>query len=142
VRGSATRPWAPKPYKQGYFRPEGTRAAIRGIRGYTGGANWTPATFWKSSKNSETGATPRHQQFGVKFAFGTDIQFNPKGLARQSFYLPKLTGWFMATTDNAESLALWGPRNPYPGKLGVVDEGAFADLILVDVDPIANIKTG
>jgi hypothetical protein len=39
-------------------------------------------------------------------------------------------------------LALWGPRNPYPGKLGVVDEGAFADPILVDVDPIANIKTG
>ena len=40
----------------------------------------------------------------------------------------------------AELLALSGPRNPYPGKLGVVTEGALADLILVDGDPVANIK--
>ena len=33
-----------------------------------------------------------------------------------------------------------GPRNPYPGKLGVVEEGALADLILVDGDPIADLK--
>jgi imidazolonepropionase-like amidohydrolase len=33
-----------------------------------------------------------------------------------------------------------GKRNPYPGKLGVVEEGAFADLLLVDGDPIENIK--
>ena len=31
-------------------------------------------------------------------------------------------------------------RNPYPGKLGVVEKGALADLLLVDGDPIANIK--
>jgi imidazolonepropionase-like amidohydrolase len=30
--------------------------------------------------------------------------------------------------------------NPYPGKLGVVKPGALADLLLVDGDPIANIK--
>jgi len=46
----------------------------------------------------------------------------------------------MATEDNAELLALSGPRNPYPGKLGVVEEGALADLLLVDGDPVANIK--
>jgi imidazolonepropionase-like amidohydrolase len=45
----------------------------------------------------------------------------------------------MATADNAQLLALSGPRNPYPGKLGVVEEDALADLLLVD-DPIANIK--
>ena len=39
-----------------------------------------------------------------------------------------------------ESLALSGPRSPYPGTLGVVHEGALADLLLVDGDPIANIK--
>lgn len=33
-----------------------------------------------------------------------------------------------------------GYINPYPGKLGVVEEGAFADLLLVEGDPIANIK--
>ena len=46
----------------------------------------------------------------------------------------------MATADNAEMLALSGPRNPYPGKLGVVEQGALADLLLVDGDPLANIK--
>jgi imidazolonepropionase-like amidohydrolase len=30
-------------------------------------------------------------------------------------------------------------RNPYPGRLGVVEPGALADLLLVDGDPIANI---
>jgi hypothetical protein len=35
--------------------------------------------------------------------------------------------------------ALSGPRNPYPGKLGVVEEGAYADVILVDGDPLANL---
>jgi hypothetical protein len=33
-----------------------------------------------------------------------------------------------------------GPRNPCPGKLGVVREGALADLRLVDGDPIANVR--
>ncbi len=87
------------------------------------------------------------KQYGVKTAFGTDIQLNPKGAARQAYYLPKLVKWFtpaevlkMATADNAELLALSGPRNPYPGKLGVIEEGALADLLLVDGDPLADIK--
>ena len=46
----------------------------------------------------------------------------------------------MATGTNAELLAMSGKRNPYPGKLGVVEEGALADLLLVDGDPIANIN--
>jgi imidazolonepropionase-like amidohydrolase len=46
----------------------------------------------------------------------------------------------MATGTNAQLLALSGKRNPYPGKLGVVEHGALADLLLVDGDPIANIK--
>ena len=46
----------------------------------------------------------------------------------------------MATSVNGELLAMSGPRNPYPGKLGVVEEGALADLILVDGDPIEDLK--
>lgn len=87
------------------------------------------------------------KKHGLKIAFGTDIQYNPDGAVRQGFYLPKLVRWFspaevlkMATADNADLLALSGPRNPYPGKLGVVEEGALADLLLVDGDPLANIK--
>ena len=47
--------------------------------------------------------------------------------------LPKLVKWYtpaealtMATSTNAELLARSGPRNTYPGKLGVVEEGALA----------------
>ena len=34
-----------------------------------------------------------------------------------------------------------GPRNPYTaGKLGVLQEGAYADLLLVDGDPTQNLE--
>jgi len=45
----------------------------------------------------------------------------------------------MATADNADLLALSGLRSPYEGKLGVVEAGALADLLLVDGDPITDI---
>jgi imidazolonepropionase-like amidohydrolase len=34
---------------------------------------------------------------------------------------------------------LSGPRNPYPGRLGLLEAGALADLLLVDGNPIENI---
>jgi imidazolonepropionase-like amidohydrolase len=37
-------------------------------------------------------------------------------------------------------LALSGPRSPYAGELGIVKEGALADLLLVDGDPLTNIE--
>ena len=46
----------------------------------------------------------------------------------------------MATADNAQLLTLSGQRNPYPGKLGVVEEGALADLLMVDGNPLENIN--
>ena len=46
----------------------------------------------------------------------------------------------MATSTNGELLALSGKRNPYPGKLGVVEEGAPADLLLIDGNPLENIE--
>lgn len=36
-------------------------------------------------------------------------------------------------------MALSGFINPYPGKLGVVEEGALADLLLVDGNPLENL---
>ncbi len=45
----------------------------------------------------------------------------------------------MATSVNGELLSLSGPRNPYPGKLGVAEEDALADLLVVNDDPIADI---
>ena len=55
------------------------------------------------------------------------------------WYTPAET-LIMATGTNAELLALSGKRSPYTGKLGVVEQGALADLLLVDGNPIENIK--
>ena len=61
--------------------------------------------------------------------------------------LTQLTRWYgnadilrMATGTNGELLAVSGPRNPYPGKLGVVEEGALADLLVTDGNPIEDIS--
>ncbi len=44
------------------------------------------------------------------------------------------------TSIAGEMLALSGPRNPYKeGKLGVIEEGAYADIILVDGNPLEDI---
>jgi imidazolonepropionase-like amidohydrolase len=37
-------------------------------------------------------------------------------------------------------MALSGYINPYPGKLGVVEAGALADLLLVDGNPLDDIN--
>ncbi|HIK45794.1 MAG TPA: amidohydrolase family protein [Leptolyngbyaceae cyanobacterium M65_K2018_010] len=87
------------------------------------------------------------KQYNLKTAWGTDNLFNPEGATRQGAKLAKLVRWYspaevlrMATSTNATLLALSGPRNPYPGKLGVVEVGALADLLLVNGNPLANIR--
>jgi imidazolonepropionase-like amidohydrolase len=87
------------------------------------------------------------KQYNIKTAWGTDILYDPAKAARRGALLSKMVRWYtpaevlkMATHDNAELLALSGPRNPYPGKLGVVEEGALADLLLVNGNPLENIQ--
>ncbi len=86
------------------------------------------------------------KKYGIRTAWGTDILFDAKAAATQGEKLAKMVRWYkpaevlrMATANNAELLALSGPRNPYPGKLGVVEPGALADLLLVDGNPLQNI---
>ncbi len=83
----------------------------------------------------------------VKLAWGTDTLFDPGLCEKQGKQLAKMVRWFemhevlkMATHDNARLLKLCGPRDPYPGKLGVVAEGALADLILVGGNPLEDIS--
>ena len=88
------------------------------------------------------------RKYKVKVAFGADILFSPQVAGtRHGAQLTKLLRWYtpaealkMATADNGELMALSGFINPYPGKLGVVEEGALADLLLVDGNPLENIK--
>ena len=87
------------------------------------------------------------KKYGVKLAWGTDLLFSPANARNQNLNIEKMTRWFsnfeilkMITHDNAELLALSGRRNPYPGKLGVIEEGALADLIVVDGNALEDIK--
>jgi imidazolonepropionase-like amidohydrolase len=86
------------------------------------------------------------KKYKIKTAFGTDVLFSPALAARQGQLLASMSRWYspaevltMATSTNGELLALSGPRNPYPGKIGVVEEGALADLLLVEGNPLENI---
>jgi imidazolonepropionase-like amidohydrolase len=85
--------------------------------------------------------------FNLRTAWGTDILFDSDMTVHQGAILTTLERWYrpaeilrMATAVNGELLAMSGPRNPYPGKLGVIEGGALADLIVVDGDPLANLK--
>lgn len=87
------------------------------------------------------------KKYKIKTAWGTDVLFSRELAKRQGAILASLVRWYtpaealiMATSTNAELLSLSGKRNPYPGKLGVVEEGALADLLLVDGDPLENIE--
>ncbi|GAB3104394.1 amidohydrolase family protein [Aestuariicella hydrocarbonica] len=87
------------------------------------------------------------KKLGVKMAWGTDMLFDAKLAAKQGVFVAKMKRWFtpyeimkLVTSNNAELIYLSGPRNPYQkGKLGVINKGAYADLILVDGNPLENI---
>jgi imidazolonepropionase-like amidohydrolase len=84
---------------------------------------------------------------GVKIAWGTDSLYSPASAAKQGKLVTKLKNWFtpyealkMVTSTNAEVIYLSGPRNSYQeGPLGVIEVGAYADMLLVDGNPLENI---
>jgi len=86
------------------------------------------------------------RKHGLKVTFGTDLIFSQALATRQGTMLTHMKRWYtapealsMATGTNAQLLALSGHRNPYPRKLGVLEEGAYADLLLVDGNPLENL---
>ena len=87
------------------------------------------------------------KKYKIKTAWGTDVLFSRALAQQQGAILASLARWYspaealaMATSSNAQLLALCGKRNPYPGKLGVVEQGALADLIVVNGNPLENIQ--
>ena len=89
---------------------------------------------------------PLAKKMKIKLAWGTDFLFEPWLNEEQNSYLLKLKEWFtpyeilkMVTHDNAQLLNLSGNRSPYPGELGVIKQGALADLILIDGNPLEDI---
>lgn len=83
---------------------------------------------------------------GVPTGWGSDILFDAKASERQGENLAYIKRWYtpaqalvQATSANAFILGLSGPRNPYPGDLGVIRKGAHADMLLVEGNPTENL---
>jgi imidazolonepropionase-like amidohydrolase len=86
------------------------------------------------------------KKYKIKTAFGTDA-LDIEMATQRGKELSKLTRWYtpfeilrMATSVNGELMQLSGPRNPYPQRLGVIEEDAYADLLLVDGNPLQDIR--
>ena len=86
----------------------------------------------------------------LKVVHGTDIFISPGpgiGVSEEVEQMERLLKWFtpyeilkMSTGNATELLQLSGPRNPYPGVIGRVQEGALADLLLVEGNPLEDLK--
>ncbi|HXZ12044.1 MAG TPA: amidohydrolase family protein [Candidatus Sulfotelmatobacter sp.] len=77
---------------------------------------------------------------GVKVAFGTDAAVYPHGLNAREFAVMVKLGLaplesIRAATVNAADLLGWADR------VGTLEPGKFADLIAVDGDPLADVRT-
>lgn len=87
------------------------------------------------------------KKYKMKIAYGSDVLFNAKKAALPNAQLLKMKRWFdnfeilkMATADNADLLAMSGKRSPYAGKIGVIEEGALADILIVDGNPLQDLE--
>ena len=77
---------------------------------------------------------------GVKVAFGTDAAVYPHGLNAHEFAVMVKLGLtplqaIQAATVNAADLLGW------PGKVGSLEPGAWADIVAVDGDPLKDVTT-
>jgi imidazolonepropionase-like amidohydrolase len=87
------------------------------------------------------------KKYGIKTAWGSDLLFSQALTPRQNIILTHLTNWYTnaeilraATSVNAELLSLSNLRTPYEGKLGVIEEGSLADLLVVKGNPLDDIR--
>ena len=86
--------------------------------------------------------------YQINMGFGTDIVVVGKRSSR-NLRDYQITQWGESfgnlrtlkamTSDNGKLMALTGTKNPYPNKLGVIEPGAYADLILVDGNPLEDL---
>jgi len=81
----------------------------------------------------------------VKMGWGTDLLEGLDTRKQQLRDLSLRKKWFtsaelmiQATGNNGEIVALSGKRNPY-GKLGVIEEGAMADVLIYSENPLEDV---
>ena len=84
----------------------------------------------------------------LKVTFNTDLVFSAGEDLRRGIDFEKwMHGNFMGnlralrgmTSINGELMAATGKLNPYPAKLGVIEEGAYADILIVDGNPLEDL---
>lgn len=86
------------------------------------------------------------KKHNVTMGWGTDLLEGLDTRAQQLDDLILRAEWFtspelmvQATGNNGEIVALSGKRNPY-GKLGVIEAGAMADILIYDKNPLEDIS--
>jgi imidazolonepropionase-like amidohydrolase len=86
------------------------------------------------------------KKYNVKIGYGTDVLFDAQKAAQPAEQLLKMKRWFnnyeilkMATSNNGDILAMSGKRSPYSGRLGVIEEGALADVLILNGNPLENL---
>ncbi|NMM87606.1 amidohydrolase [Rhodococcus sp. SRB_17] len=88
------------------------------------------------------------RKYGVKTAWGTDLLLEPQLAPRQSEMAARLGDHYsnidalrVLTSGNAELFRLAGERDPYrQAPFGVIANGAWADVLLVDGNPLEDLS--
>jgi imidazolonepropionase-like amidohydrolase len=110
--------------------------------------NPTQLAKFKEAKEGLDRQMKLAKKYNLKVTFGTDLFGSRENFESTVLEFSARAKWFtpveilrQATSINAELLAMTGERNPYPqGPLGVIEEGAYADLLLVDGNPLEDIE--
>ena len=123
----------------------------------------TPASFWVPGKDTIPEALNKKikpvlegtdtvfklaKKYDINIGFGSDAY---GALGYESYALMEFTArtkWFsnlevlkQATSGNAKLFSLSGQINPYSeGKIGVIEEGAYADLLIYEGNPLDDME--
>ena len=85
------------------------------------------------------------KKYGVTIGYGTDLLFSYEGRKDQLKDLGLRKEWFtsaevmiQATGNGGKIVGLCGQRNPY-GPVGVIEEGAMADILIYNQNPLEEV---
>ena len=153
-----------KSFDHGFFMGEETMQRIAEAGGYVVPQMWGLSPDLAKNPLMPAAKIPLVKELGKQFAdFGEKLMRNKVKVVFASDYVGvpedaerarRYEIWWRVkmfgnnfevlkqmTSTAGELLALSGPRSPVKGKLGVVEAGAMADLILVDGNPLEDITT-
>lgn len=115
-------------------------------------ANWNPKDYYV--QKMEKNATELINRYHLRILFGTDLMMRTRYLTKPGYTIPgsedlsvygerfgSFPALLSATGNCNELFRLTGCLNPYPdGQLGVLEAGSYADLLIVDGDPVRKIS--